>query len=429
MFQVKEVAITEIKVKNRARQEYGDIVGLAASIEEKGLLQPITIDQHMNLIAGERRYIAHKHLKRPNILAVIRKVSGVIDAAEIELIENVQRKDLEWPERAKLERKIYDLKASVDKNWTQEQQAQMTGKSEGAVSRRMQLAEALDLLPELARHKTENDAWKEYKRLEEDVVRTHMLQKVPAHVREAMKEAGTHYMIGDAFEGMASIEPETCNFAEVDTPYAIDLDVKRTRNKDDKSMEEYNEWDKAEYLELFKKTADQVHRILRPDSFAVFWYGMSWHSDVLKVLRKSGYKVPDIPAIWSKGDVGQTNSPNTTLGSCYEPFFLVRKGNPVLAKPGRSNVFHFPKLGNVTKDHPTQKPLTLMKAILDTCLLPGSTILVPFLGSGVTLRAAYKTGHTGFGWDMSANYKDAFLKKVAEDVKEADKEEAEADED
>ena len=37
---------------------------------------------------------------------------------------------------------------------------------------------------------------------------------------------------------------------------------------------------------------------------------------------------------------------------------------------------------------------------------------VPFLGSGVTLLAGYKIGTAGFGWDLSEEYKNAFLARV-----------------
>lgn len=425
MMQIKEVPITEIKVKNRGRLDKGDIQGLAASIEEKGLIQPITIDQRSNLIAGERRLLAHQHLKKMTIPCIIRHITGVIDAVEVELIENTQRLNLHWAEKANLEKRIFDLKTSVDPGWSQRDQGSLLGTSQPAVNRRLQLAEAIQLIPELAEYKTEDEAWKEYKRLEEDVVRTHMHQQYLPHIKEVMERAGDHFRIGDAFKGMEAFDDATFNFAEVDTPYGVDLDKRKSRNDNSRLMEDYNEWTGEEYMRLFAATAKAVYRLLKPNSFAVFWYGMSWHSYVLPVLRESGFGVPDIPAVWIKGEAGQTASPNTTLGSCYEPFFLVRKGSPVLARPGRSNVFNFPKLAGTAKDHPTQKPLLLMRCILEVCLMPHSQIVIPFLGSGVTLRAAYKLGHTGLGWDLSQGYKNAFLRRIADDQKEGDEEEGE----
>lgn len=413
--QVRDMPLKDVKVVDRARIKMGDIDGLMASIEEKGLIQPITVDQNGRLLAGGRRYLAHERLKRLTIPCIIRQVDGIIDALEIELVENVQRKDLEWHERAKQEKRIYDYKTKVDPKWGLRAQEDLTGTSKSELSRRIQLAEAMTLIPELGEHKTQDDAWKEYKRLEEDVVRTHLHQKYMPHVKEAMDKAGEHFVIGDAFAGMAALPSSTYGFAEVDTPYGVDLDRRKSRNEDSRPMQDYNEWSSDEYIKLFGRAASEVYRLLSPNTFAVFWYGMSWHWPVLQTLRSVGFGVPDIPAVWIKGDAGQTASPNTTLGSCYEPFFLARKGSPVLAKPGRSNVFNFPKLSGMSKDHPTQKPLRLVMAIIETCLFPGSKIIVPFLGSGVTLRAAYRLGHVGNGWDMSQHYKNAFLKRIVED--------------
>lgn len=411
---VKTVALDQIRVRDRARLDKGDIPLLADSIKEKGLIQPVSIDQNGNLLAGERRYLAHKHLGAQTIDAVIRHVNDKIDALEVELVENVHRKDLNWKERARLEERIMTHKSSIDPSWTQDRQAKLTGQSVGAVNRRLQLASALDLLPELEEHDTEDDAFKAYKKLEEGIVWDMMKERIPPEIQQAVDNASEHYLIGDAFEGMASLPPESFHFAEVDPPYGVDLHGRKSRNTDDQAMETYQEWD--DYETKFKATVQGVYRLLKPHSFAVFWYGMSWHCQVMDILKKAGFAIPDIPSIWYKGESGQTASPDTTLGSCYEPFFLARKGQPKLAHPGRGNVFHFPPL--TKKVHVTEKPLLLIKEILRITLFPGSSVLCPFLGSGATLRAAYRLGHTGIGWDLAEEHKTGFLRRVQEDQKE-----------
>ena len=92
--QVIEVPLAQIKVKDRFRKDLGNIDSLAETIKDKGLIQPITIDQNYNLKAGERRFRACERLKMHTIPAIMRKIAGVVDALEIELIENTQRKDL-----------------------------------------------------------------------------------------------------------------------------------------------------------------------------------------------------------------------------------------------------------------------------------------------------------------------------------------------
>jgi ParB family chromosome partitioning protein len=47
---------------NRFRKDLGEIAALAESITAIGLLHPITVDQHNNLLAGQRRLEACKFL-------------------------------------------------------------------------------------------------------------------------------------------------------------------------------------------------------------------------------------------------------------------------------------------------------------------------------------------------------------------------------
>jgi ParB family transcriptional regulator, chromosome partitioning protein len=54
--------ITDIRVGKRHRRDMGDIAGLAASIEDIGLLHPITVDEKNRLLAGARRLAACKSL-------------------------------------------------------------------------------------------------------------------------------------------------------------------------------------------------------------------------------------------------------------------------------------------------------------------------------------------------------------------------------
>ena len=44
--------------------------------------------------------------------------------------------------------------------------------------------------------------------------------------------------------------------------------------------------------------------------------------------------------------------------------------------------------------------------------------MVPFLGSGATIRACYRLGMTGFGWDLSEVYKEHLVAAVQTDITE-----------
>lgn len=414
-----EFPLAKIKIKNRFREDKGDIDEMALSLQEIGQIQPIIIDQEGFLLAGERRTLAAKQLGWKTIWAAVRYVKGKVQKLQIELEENIRRKAMTWVEEAKLERAIFEMqKEKMGGRWNLRDQSDMRDTALGGISQRIQLAEAIALLPELAEHETQDAAWKEFKKIEEAAVLHHIHQKTPDKIKKAPQWASDHFNVGDAFKGMEAIPGNSADFAEIDPPYAIDLTDRKDRNTDDGPDDEYNEIDADEYPTFFKDIATDVFRILKPNSFAVFWYGWQWHQFIHETLQDVGFKVNPIPAIWYKGSVGQTAQPDIALASCHEPFFIARKGVPRMYVSGRSNVFHFAPLAPSKKIHRTERPSDLMEEVLTTFLFPGSTVLVPFLGSGATLRAAYKLGHTGFGWDLSEKNKSRFLRKVAEEFGE-----------
>lgn len=80
----------------RVKFKQESLAELASSISESGLLQPILLRQHGNkyqIVAGERRYRAHKILGRHSIASIIQQTSDA-DMAVSGLSENLNREDL-----------------------------------------------------------------------------------------------------------------------------------------------------------------------------------------------------------------------------------------------------------------------------------------------------------------------------------------------
>jgi len=406
------VSPDEVIEGERYREKLGNLTTLKESITEKGLIQPITVTKDMVLVAGGRRLAACKELELKKIPVIKRTVVDELDLREVELYENIYRKDLDWPERARLEKAIFDFRQGDDKKWSNYKQAEERDVTHGTIQRRRALAEVLDAIPELGECKSEDEAWKMYKRFEEDVYVKHLEDTSAAKYKDAAKWAEDHYKIGDALVGLDNINPKTVNFIEVDPPYAIDLGKRKERSGDQRLMSGYNEVAAADYGTFCHSIAENSYRILKDNSFMLWWFGIEWHSTVLDILQEVGFKVNAIPSIWYKGPSGQTASPDTMLASSYEPFFVCRKGEPKLRKPGRSNVFHFTPVAPQKKIHPTERPMELMDEIMDTFLYPGSITCIPFLGSGNTLRAVYRSGGVGYGWDLDEMYKGRFVQRV-----------------
>jgi ParB-like chromosome segregation protein Spo0J len=98
---VDKVFIDDIVVGERRREEFGDIDGLTESINTYGLFHPVIIDDKNNLIAGERRLRACKLLGWSEIPARLFQDLTDKERREIELEENMRRKDLTPYEQSK----------------------------------------------------------------------------------------------------------------------------------------------------------------------------------------------------------------------------------------------------------------------------------------------------------------------------------------
>lgn len=96
--EVVEVDVSEIKVRFRLRTPSDSKVeAIASSIEEVGLLSPITLDGSKNLLCGYHRLLAIKKLKRTTIPSVIKKSDTRIGEL-VEISENLFRNELNFLE-------------------------------------------------------------------------------------------------------------------------------------------------------------------------------------------------------------------------------------------------------------------------------------------------------------------------------------------
>ena len=112
---------------------------LAASIKEKGVLQPILVrpikDQHdaFEIVAGERRWRAAQMAKLHDVPVVVRDISDG-ESLELAIIENVQRADLNAVEEAAAYRQLMEQFA-----YTQDDVATQVGKSRSHVANTLRL--------------------------------------------------------------------------------------------------------------------------------------------------------------------------------------------------------------------------------------------------------------------------------------------------
>ena len=123
----------------QARTEFDSehIDELMRSIQEKGVIQPITVNrvgQSYHLIAGERRWRATRQAGFETIPAIVHEIESQQDLMELSLIENIQRENLTPIEEAE------GYRALMDRCFlTQEQVAQKVGKNRSTVANLLRL--------------------------------------------------------------------------------------------------------------------------------------------------------------------------------------------------------------------------------------------------------------------------------------------------
>ena len=137
---VIEIPIDQIKInpfQPRTNFENDKISQLASSIEQLGIIQPITVRKidfkSYQIISGERRFRAVSFLKIKSIPAYIR-IANDQQSLEMALVENIQRENLDPIEIALCYQRLID-----DVKLTQEQMSSRVGKKRSTISNYLRL--------------------------------------------------------------------------------------------------------------------------------------------------------------------------------------------------------------------------------------------------------------------------------------------------
>lgn len=149
---------------------------------------------------------------------------------------------------------------------------------------------------------------------------------------------------------------------------------------------------------------------------AYVWHASVYTREVLDGLLRIGFLYPQ-QIIWNKGRIVLTR---THYWYQHEPCWYVRKVNaPWHGKAGQnSTIWDSPSpkfiMGGSDEekfDHPTQKPIEVMRRPILNHTLPGEAVYDCFLGSGTTLIAAEQTGRVCYGSELDPKYVDVIVRR------------------
>jgi len=253
-----DIKLSKIKPnKNQPREKFNldTIEELSRSIDKVGLIQPILVqksDSGYEIIAGERRFRAVKNLGMDTIPAIIREDDK--KSAEIALIENIQRENLNPIEEA------YAYENIIKKyEITQEQLSNIIGKSRSYIANLMRLLKLSDKIQDMMKEGLLSSGHARAllsiseKEVQYDIAKTILEQKLS--VRETEKLVSKYKNKSNTKKkNKAKKDPMIAEIEEdLRKVFGTKVNINKGRKKGKIEIEYYNNDDLDRIIELLNK--------------------------------------------------------------------------------------------------------------------------------------------------------------------------------
>lgn len=407
----------------RFRKEMGDVKSLAISISDKGQLQPIVVTEDMHLVAGGRRLAACMYGQMKVLCRKI-KDTNPLYLRELELLENVERKDFTPAERAEAIAEIHRIKqgqADIANPHGIRETADLLGVSRSQVQRALDVAEVLQQHPELKAAKTTTAITKAATTIAKQLACVEAIDKNKKLLDTNPTALQAKIEQCDMIDFMQRLCPRSIDILFTDPVYGISID-KIGQGAGGViggvSGQGFVYDDSADNaLMLLKYLAKQSAIVCKPDSHAFVFVGPEHFHAVRGFFTAAGWDCYIKPIIWIKRETGQTNQPSRWPSSCYEMLLYARMPEASLIKEGQPDWIDCLPLTSTQKLYPTEKPLPLLRNLLSRVAIPGMTMLDPFMGSGALVIAGIQEGLFTYACDIAKEAYGITMMKLAAEQK------------
>ena len=209
----------------------------------------------------------------------------------------------------------------------------------------------------------------------------------------------------DCFNYLKTVEDHCIDLILTDPPYDISKKSGFSSGKLSKFTQisiDFGYWDTELDLDtLFK----EYYRVLKKGGTLIIFYDI-WKSGLIKeVAIKSKFKQPRVGQ-WLKNNPVPVNSKTNYLSNCSEYFFsFIKDKNPIFNSEYDNGIYNFPLChGKERLEHPTQKPLGLIKNLILKHSNEGSIVLDTFAGTSTTAIACLETKRKFVCVERDKNY-------------------------
>lgn len=378
------------------------------SIKEKGMMHPIAVHKlngKYHLIAGKKRLIAHQQLELPNIEVTVICEGEMTEEAkrEIRLHENIKRANLAWWEEIDLVRQLHELRqrqhgkpdgksGPVKDGWGMRDTAIELQKALGTVSQDIHLAIAVEHDPTLKNITDKKTAMRlikqKVKRVEQEQMQGITLTDVePNQVFLGPSEAILK-QLPDSFIDAVVTDPPWIEFRE------------KSLTKDDQTWPVFKE----------------LYRVMKWDSFLLMFVGVADFIFYREHLPTLGFNVQGHPNIWyKKSGLISYGVKSWEFQRNLELIVVAVKGNPTLVKSTQQScIWEYPVIPPASLRHPNEKPIGIVKEMVECCTYEGAFVLDPFGGSGVLGEAAASLKRRWIVIEREKETYDSICKRLAQ---------------
>lgn len=159
----------------------------------------------------------------------------------------------------------------------------------------------------------------------------------------------------------------------------------------------------------FKKWLPQVYRVLKDNSHCYIMINGRNLSELQRYSENVGFVYQNL-LVWDKGNV----TPNKWYMNRCEFILMLRKGKAKnINNMGTSTLLTIPNIKG-RKQHPTEKPINLLKILIENSTKENDIVLDPFIGSGSTCIASVMTNRHYIGFELEQKYFSMACKRLDE---------------
>jgi ParB family chromosome partitioning protein len=378
--------------ERRVRKDITDenIAQKAESMSRLGLINPITISQDGELIAGETRFLAAQKLGWTHIDVRFFEDLDELTKLSIELEENIKRTDLPWQDQCDALRRFHALQLAQNAEWRQQDTATAIGLSQNTVS--MQLAVA----DEIASGNVRIANLPKYSTARELVKRT--IERKKADVAASLlavahpnpKKPASPIIQADFHQWAPGYTSQPFNLLHIDFPYGINSDVGSAHKQfAAKSYGGYADT-RETHLGLCQTLYDNRVKLMGESAHVYFWFSMHYYWETLEWLRHWLWVDP-FPLIWAK-TAGIIPNPSLNPRRAYETAFFCSwpKAEPRKIISSVAN-WYTSKIVREA-EHTSEKNAEMLGHFFRMVVDGNTRLLDPTCGSGSALRAARDCG-------------------------------------